>query len=250
MSGKSLLALVTLSATALGLSMSPAQGPTKGVSSIPVQTPLSDSTTVIYQTTPIGRAAMFDVSTLSEKTVGVVDAPYSAVGTTETVRFVDGNRMVETEFKRFFRDSQGRFRQERLMSTPFPEGSGQELGRLRAEPVHVEIWDPVRGESYTLDTRSKTFQRIPVPTSTSMPIHPPVEPPPLYISLRVSLEGGSPLDPDELRDTVSLGEKSIEGISVVGSRLVRLQGASVNCWHRFMQLTCRRWRRRMSGHLV
>jgi len=216
--------------TTLGLSISAAQCQTKVTSSMPVHIALDIAvpTRIAPQSKPSGPAAAdkprvgsFDVSTLREKTAGVVDAPYSAVGTTETVRFVDGKREVQTESERFFRDSHGRFRHEySLMSAPFAESTRPEFVLSGTEPVHVDIWDPIRGENYMLDTRNKTFERMPLSTGTSAPIRPPLEPPPLYTSLRVSFDGGSPLDPDELKNTVSLGEKSIEGVSVVGSRLV------------------------------
>jgi hypothetical protein len=159
-----------------------------------------------------------------EETPGVVDAPYSAVGTTETITtFVDGNRVVRTESVRFFRDSQGRSRLERtLMSVPLPEDSRPELVRSRAEPVHVVITDPMRGENYMVDTRSKTFQRMLFPTRASAPIHPPLEPPLPYMLLQFGNVGRAfPPDPYAVEKTVSLGEKTIEGVTAVGSRLER-----------------------------
>jgi hypothetical protein len=215
-------------AATLGLTISAAQGQTKVTSSMPAHTadvavhisvaPLFNPSRPVAADRP--GVGTFDVSMLHEKTAGVVDAPYSAVGTTETVRFVDGKREVQTESERFFRDSHGRFRREYgLMSAPFAESTGPDLVGSGAEPAHVDIWDPIRGENYTLDTRNKTFERTPFSTGTSAPIRPPLEPPPLYTFLHISFDGGSPLDPDELKNTVSLGEKTIEGVSVVGSRL-------------------------------
>ena len=231
MYGKPLVAHLALGcATTLGLAISAAQGQTKATSPMHVHITVDSAAPIrtAPQSTPIRptaadkpRIGTFDVSVLQEKTAGVVDAPYSAVGTTETVRFVDGKREVQTESERFFRDSHGRFRHEYgLRNAPFPESTRLELVRSGAKPAHVDIWDPIRGENYTLDTHNKTFSRMPFSTGISGPIHPPLEPPPLYNFLHVNFEGGSPLDPDELKNTVSLGEKTIEGVSVVGSRLV------------------------------
>ena len=165
-------------------------GPTKVTSSMPVHTAVDTAVPIPIapQSIPSGsagagrpRVASFDVSMLHEKTAGVVDAPYSAVGITETARLVDGKREVQTKSERFFRDSHGRFRHEYgLMGAPFAESTRPELVRSGAEPAHVDVWDTIRGENYTLDTRNKTFERMPLSTGNSAPIHPPLEPPPLY----------------------------------------------------------------------
>jgi hypothetical protein len=82
------------------------------------------------------------------------------------------------------------------------------------------ISDPIRGQTYMVNVRSKTFQRMPLPTRASAPIHPPLEPPQPYMLLQLgNISLGFPPDPHAVESTVSLGEKTIEGVTAVSSRL-------------------------------
>ena len=75
----------------------------------------------------------------------VKNAPYSAEAVTETIQqLFDGNRIVQRESQKLYRDMQGRERRE------------------QASPMEiVSINDPVSGESFTLHPEAKTADKRP-----------------------------------------------------------------------------------------
>jgi hypothetical protein len=78
----------------------------------------------------------------------VKDAPYSAEVVTERVQVLpDGNRIVQKNTGRVYRDSQGRMRREDDVE------SGQ--------PVSIMITDPVAGASFSLDPATRTAWKTP-----------------------------------------------------------------------------------------
>lgn len=81
----------------------------------------------------------------------VKGAPYSAVAVTEFVqRFADGNQIVRRNEASYYRDSEGRTRVEQKLST---------IGKWSAAgdaPRIIMIGDPVSGEYYDLDPRTRT----------------------------------------------------------------------------------------------
>ncbi len=79
----------------------------------------------------------------------VKGAPYSATAVTEVTQVLgDGNRIVNKNSSTLMRDNDGRTRTEETMGL---------LGRLPVDaPTMILINDPVSGNSYTLETRSKT----------------------------------------------------------------------------------------------
>jgi hypothetical protein len=79
----------------------------------------------------------------------VKGAPYSANAVTEVTQVLgDGNRIVNKNSSVLMRDSEGRTRMEETMGL---------LGRLPVDaPTMILINDPVSGNSYTLETNSKT----------------------------------------------------------------------------------------------
>lgn len=145
-------------------------------------------------------------------TAPVVGVPYSGIGTTRSVStFLDGNRIVHVETTRFFRDSQGRTRVERMFP---PANSTMSSPPI---PAMVTINDPVSGERYVLHPQRKTAGTLQSRGVGEM--QPPVAPP--TPSARVSLPGfgfaGGSSDAES--NAVSLGERVIEGIRVVGTQL-------------------------------
>lgn len=78
----------------------------------------------------------------------VKGAPYSADTTTERVQMLaDGNRIQQTTTGTVARDSEGRMRDERVLSGI--SGPGGEA------PHIITIHDPVAGHDYTLDSNTK-----------------------------------------------------------------------------------------------
>jgi hypothetical protein len=84
----------------------------------------------------------------------VVGAPYSAQSTTERVQMLaDGNRIEQTTTADVARDSQGRVRNERVLSG---------VSTSQGEPPRlITIEDPVAGVTYTLDANTKTAFSFP-----------------------------------------------------------------------------------------
>lgn len=85
----------------------------------------------------------------------VKDKPYSARGVTESTQtLADGNRIVQRNETRIFRDSQGRTRREQTLG-----GVGR--WQTAGEPVTmITINDPVAGKSYVLDPVARTAREI------------------------------------------------------------------------------------------
>jgi hypothetical protein len=151
-------------------------------------------------------------SSFEQGTAPVVGMPYSAVGTTQSATlFLDGNRIAHAETTRFFRDSQGRTRVEHM----FPPTNATVTSPPRI--MMVMINDPVLGERYRLHPQQKTADSH--PWRGACAIQPPVAPP--SPSARVSLPGFAfgALSSDSESKTVPLGEKTIDGIRVVGTQL-------------------------------
>lgn len=154
-------------------------------------------------------------------------APYSAVETTESITtLLDGNRIVRTYSARYFRDSQGRTRVEQSAGSPL---------RGRNEPIyiHVQIDDPVSARSYHLDPQEKHFASYPAPRidvvqgSIASPLH--------------VIQLGSRTLAQVVDESVPLGEKIIEGLKAVGSRLDRTIDAGDIGNERPITVTSEQW---------
>ncbi|HJR71913.1 MAG TPA: hypothetical protein VKA43_17850 [Gammaproteobacteria bacterium] len=85
----------------------------------------------------------------------VKDKPYSARAITESTQtLADGNRIVQRNETRIFRDSQGRTRREQTLG-----GVGQ--WQTAGAPVTmITINDPVAGKSYVLEPVARTVREI------------------------------------------------------------------------------------------
>jgi hypothetical protein len=150
----------------------------------------------------------------------IAGAPYSALGVTNSATtFIDGNRISRRETTRFFRDSQGRTRVEH---TSPPPGSDVDSSAM---PAIVLINDPVKGECYVLETPKNIAHVLSHPDKRG------VMQPPIALGLpaaRLVMPGFDIADGAAFalaatysspQDQVSLGNKTIDGIPVVGIRL-------------------------------
>lgn len=160
----------------------------------------------------------------------VQGAPYSATIKNESVQtLADGNRIVQSSTGTTARDSMGRTRQD----APLPM-----IGNMApADAPHlVFLQDPVAQVSYTLNLTDKTAMKGPafsstisfsgsasgaVAGSTLMArriVGPPLAAPPPQLSVMIQRTG-----PDEEGEaqTEDLGSKTMEGVSVTGTRTTR-----------------------------
>ncbi len=154
----------------------------------------------------------------------VVGAPYSAQSTTERVQtLADGNRIEQTTTADVARDSQGRVRNERVLSgVSTPQG----------EPPHfITIEDPVAGVTYTLDANTKTafsFSGPKVRTFAKGDGGPAVQ---LQVSgadvggfttsarIESMVKGNPPSDENVVK--TDLGMQDMEGVPAQGTRITK-----------------------------
>ncbi|HEY8510280.1 MAG TPA: hypothetical protein VIL32_18130 [Steroidobacteraceae bacterium] len=145
----------------------------------------------------------------------VTGAPYSGVGTTQIVQtLADGNRIVRTNTMRYFRDSEGRTRTEYELSAVGPftvDGAGKV----------VMINDPVAKQRYVLHPDQKLAAAMPIAVM-------PVEGAAGIISSEGVSEHATPMMPmpgctssshSLQAEPMPLGERTIDGLRVVGSRV-------------------------------
>ncbi|MEP6568309.1 MAG: energy transducer TonB [Acidobacteriota bacterium] len=108
------------------------------------------------QTPPPNDNFIFMASEMNANSKSVKAAPYSAQAITETTQTLsDGNRIVNKSTATIYRDSEGRTRREQTLRV---FGSLAAAGEM---PQTILINDPVLGESYALDTRSKVAHKMP-----------------------------------------------------------------------------------------
>ena len=149
-------------------------------------------------------------SSIEGGTAPIVGAPYSATGTTESATtYLDGTRLVQgSTIRRFHRDSQGRTRVE---SSFRPVDSPE-----NPVPNSITINDPVAGKQYVLLPQQRTVNVLPWGDASA--IRPPVPTP--VPSTRMALPVGLfPEVPESECMPISLGERLIDGIDVVGTRV-------------------------------
>lgn len=134
--------------------------------------------------------------------------PYSAERVTESVKVLaDGNRIVQRNTEKLYRDGDGRTRVE-------SEWKGKPL---------VQIQDPVEGMSYRLYPDTKTGYRMaitaPAPTRTSGAAQAgPAAPVPGATKVAEQLAPAMAGDAAAVTQSRSLGTKQIEGMTAVGTQ--------------------------------
>jgi hypothetical protein len=131
----------------------------------------------------------------------VTGAPYSALGTSETVTtLADGNRIVRQNKVRLWRDSDGRTRSEFSLSSiggPLP---------LELNTTVTVIDDPAARRRYMLQPADKVAVTVPI------------------VPCRAGTGGEEALDaprpsPLQLSAPVMLGERTVNGETAAGSRI-------------------------------
>jgi hypothetical protein len=140
----------------------------------------------------------------------VTGAPYSALGTSETIiTLPDGRRVVRQNLIRQWRDSDGRTRSEISLSTigGLPGGSPD----VELNTTVTVIDDPAERKRYVLQPGEKLAMTVPIvpcrPDSDSREPDITVGPPrPAHLSIKVSRP-------------VTLGERQLDGETVAGRRI-------------------------------
>ena len=143
------------------------------------------------------------MSPLEAGTAAVLGEPYSGI---QTTTLLTNNKLFLRQTTRFFRDSHGRTRVERTL----PTGSDTESSPTI---MSVTINDPVSGEEYTLEPQGKTARVSPLRGSLAAGMQPPVTPPTPTGVPPWGLPGVQESKP------TPLGQKFIDGIAVVGTRV-------------------------------
>lgn len=197
----------------------------------------------------------------------VKGVPYSAQAVTESVRVLaDGTRIVQKTISKVFRDKEGRTRREYT-----PESAG-ESGAAGSAITTVVIHDPVAGAVYLLNPADKTARRIRV--SIDEQISSPggagekreaqvierevIIPAPAvsaWFERRMAGPGGTesvlfggafggerllPAGPDAQEE--SLGERTIEGLLVRGTRVTQTIPTGRIGNDRLIAIVQERWR--------
>jgi len=158
----------------------------------------------------------------------VKGAPYFAIGTTQTVQTTaDGNRITHTNTMRYFRDNNGRIRIEYSLSAvgPFTLDQGKSV---------IIIKDPSTEQEYVLHPELKRADLLHVetrpatgPMLQSFTLRGPgdgggTSAAVLGVTAGATTCGGPSSGADEAQaSTVSLGERTIEGLRVTGTRVER-----------------------------
>jgi hypothetical protein len=154
---------------------------------------------------------------LDDWTAPVAGAPFSAVSTTS---FRQGGQIVHIFSMRLFRDSRGRTRSENVA---IPNDAT--VGATSPHGV-ITIGDPVSGQIYILYPWLQAADVMPCQSGPVDVMHPPVALP-------------TPSDPNV--KVTSLGEKTIDGIPVVGTRLVHTELLGAPLEHTSATFTVERW---------
>jgi hypothetical protein len=155
---------------------------------------------------------------LAEDPPAIAGSPYSAVAVTQsTTTFSDGNRIVRTNMVRYFRDGQGRTRVER-------GAGGDGAGGVSQSNLLIMITDPVGGELYLVRTQTKSVDAIKMtPQVAAAPAvtHPPVDGQVPFGLLGINMGLGASLSTEAATAETSLGQKTVNGVTATGTRVVR-----------------------------
>jgi hypothetical protein len=230
--GISMLRLSTAVALALGTALAAAQTPQPDVMFFKHGAHMTQGCPP--PPVPAGRGATFNFS-LNAPAEVVEGAPYSGVGITEVVNVLaDGNRIVNKNTMRYYRDSQGRTRTEYELAAvgPFALEKARSL---------ITINDPVTGKHFVLhegQKRADVFPGMVDPTAGApapgrkvimrhhavggAPGHAPdvvFFAGPSTSAVRLPHGAGCVPETRKLAQSNPLGERMIEGIRTIGSAL-------------------------------
>lgn len=166
--------------------------------------------------------------------VAVVGAPFSAVGTQQTTRVTaDGNRFIHTSTTRHYRDGQGSTRLERDLQFP-----GLNTNSAAQPPrTLVNIYNKVTGEFDSL------FPSAQVATVMQRTVKRTVEAPANAMPEIFTHYGGMHIGPKQpgWSAPVSLGEKSIDGVHVVGTQKIYTMAAGTVGNEKAVTITVQQW---------
>lgn len=147
----------------------------------------------------------------------ITGAPYQASATAVTTdTLADGNRITRTSVFEVARDSQGRVRR------------AVRLGNIGPWPVHghmIFITDPVARRRYIVNPQRKTYTVLPYRAPSA---HPPLWP----------MAGRRQQWP---RETLSLGQRRMDGLRVIGRRVVTTIPAGAIGNQAPIQIISERW---------
>ena len=145
-------------------------------------------------------------------------APYSGEQVSETVQVLgDGTRITrKTAGQKMFRDFAGRTRVERLA---FPKPVGAPVTSLN-DIIVVEIYDPILGMRYTLDTVNHIAHRQKLETGPRPSPPPAVNPSPAVVVQAVPA-AASAVSARPKISTDSLGTQIINGVQAEGHRITQ-----------------------------
>jgi len=151
--------------------------------------------------------------------------PFSAVAQTQsTTTFSDGNRIVRTNTVHYYRDGQGRVRVERNNRIG-PETAGVSSNGIvvSANGGSVIIDDPVSGEQINLVPQAKIASVFKVVEGTKAGhlVSPLFEAPFALLGLGMGI-GANGMTTESAAETTSLGQRVVNGVTVTGTRLVRV----------------------------
>lgn len=174
---------------------------------------------------PVADVLRFVSSEFAWREKIVKNAPYSAEAVTRTTQtLADGNRIVNENTARVYRDSEGRTRREQTLG---------HIGPWASQQPHTTIFinDPVAGVSYVLDPQNSTARKIAIPPKPpegaaefEVPIQEPLPPPmvggghggAVFIQ-RHDVTTTLPHGNAEYKNE-SLGKQTVEGVLAEGTR--------------------------------
>ena len=140
-----------------------------------------------------------------------------------------------------YRDSQGRTRTERLLFRPQLPGAGKQQG-----PRIIQIYDPVEGYSYTLDTQEHIAHRykVPIPSEAQKAVRMAGTLAPVSAGQPVARKtaNGSEVRQQPHPKRESLGTNVIDGMQVEGERLSVTTPTGVAGNDRPLTRICEHWR--------
>ena len=181
----------------------------------------------------------------------VKGAPFCATVTTEhTQSLADGNRIHTTDSSMLCRDSEGRIRREAGLNLL---GAGQQT----SVPKLITIVDPVAGVRYLLDTENKIAQKMSLPEGGIPgpdgpgPAHAPGKQVMIYqrtggpgsdvVFNDVMVKKVGPDSGESAPASESLGDQTIDGIHVTGTRMTTTIPAGKMGNEKPITVTSERW---------
>ena len=182
----------------------------------------------------------------------VKGAPFCATVVTEhTQSLADGNRIHTSDSSMLCRDSEGRIRREAGLNL-------LEAGQQTSAPKLITIVDPVAGVRYMLDTENKIAQKMPLlpeggftTAAVQGPAHAPGKQVMIYqrtggpgsdvMFNDVTVKKIGPDSGEPAPNTENLGDQTIDGIHVTGTRMTHTIPAGKMGNEKPITVTSERW---------